>query len=90
MLTPTAELVSVNGAWPASGVVTAEGGVIVNGNGYPSPSAAASAVKNGAASGWDFWAVVDGKERTTLATLRSEYVEAHPSADTPSREAPVQ
>lgn len=71
-----ATVVSTNGAWPASGVVTATGGIEVNGTKYDAPSAAASAVKGGgAANGWDFWATEDTTGKTTLATLRARYVD---------------
>lgn len=74
-----AVLVSTNATWPAEGVVTPVGGVTVQGNEYPSPSAAATAVKDGgAANGWDFWAVKGDTGSTTLATLRSRFLDVRP------------
>lgn len=69
-------LVSNNGAWPASGIVGPDGTVIYDGASYPSPSAAACAVKNGPANGWEFWAIDDGAKRVTLGTLRARYLES--------------
>jgi hypothetical protein len=51
LLNPGTPVVSTNGAWPASGVITADGCVEVNGTAYDAPSAAAVAVKNGPANG---------------------------------------
>ncbi|MBA3432266.1 MAG: hypothetical protein H0U16_12405 [Actinobacteria bacterium] len=73
-------LVSVNGAWPASAEVSQAGGIEMNGTEYPTPSAAASAVKSGApVNGWDFWAVEEPSGKTTLATLRARYLDARDS-----------
>lgn len=69
-------VVSTNSVWPANGVVNADGSITVNGTTYPTPSAAAGAVKGGAANGWDFWAVEDASGKTTLATLRARYQDA--------------
>jgi hypothetical protein len=68
-------LVSNNGAWPATAVLGEGGSVICDGTTYPTPSAAASAVKGGAANGWEFWAVDDGTKRVTLGSLRAQYLE---------------
>jgi hypothetical protein len=68
-------VVSTNGAWPASGVITADGCIEVNGTAYVTPSAAAEAVKDGPANGWDFWAVNDPTGRITLATFRTRYLD---------------
>ena len=70
-----ATLVSTNGTWPASGRVLDDGQIETGGKTYPTPSAAASAVKGGAANGWDFWAVETTTGNTTLATLRARYLE---------------
>ena len=64
-------LISTNGSWPASAVITADGAINYNSHQYDTPSGAAMAVKNGPANGWDFWAVErpEGSER--LSTLRN-------------------
>jgi hypothetical protein len=72
-------VVSTNGAWPASGVITADGCIEVNGTAYDAPSTAAVAVKNGPANGWDFWAVNDPTGRITLATFRARYLDQQTS-----------
>ena len=67
-----------NGYWiaRADGTVNANGTLTVNGAPHPTPSAAASTVKDGgAANGWDFWAVEDTSGRTSLATLRARYAD---------------
>ncbi len=84
-------LISTNGSWPASAVITNDGGIDYNGHRYDTPSGAAMAVKNGPANGWDFWAVErpDGSER--LSTLRSLFAAreldpvGHPSVAAESR-----
>jgi hypothetical protein len=48
----------------------------LDGNLYLSSSAAASAVRGGAANGLEIWAVETGTGRTTLATLRAQLLEA--------------
>jgi hypothetical protein len=68
-------LVSANGAWPASATVVAGGSIEMDGTVYPTPSAAAAAVKDGPANGWAFWAVETAGGRTTLATLRAKLLE---------------
>jgi hypothetical protein len=80
LLAEGAPLVSSNGAWPASATVGPQGSVLYDGTSYPSPSAAACAVKNGPANGWAFWTVDDGTGRTTLATLRARYLKVQPPA----------
>lgn len=78
LLTAGEKLTSTNGIWPASAIIAADGGVEYDGITYPSPSKAASAVKNGmAANGWDFWAVDRSTGATTLATMRSRWFEQH-------------
>ncbi len=75
-LPPGATVISANAAWPASGIVNADGSLTVDGNTHPTPSAAASAVKNGsAANGWDFWAIDTTAGKVTLATLRARHVD---------------
>ncbi|MFC6285533.1 hypothetical protein ACFP3Q_06335 [Nocardioides sp. GCM10027113] len=71
-----APVVSTNSVWPANGIVNADGSITVNGTAHPTPSSAASAVKGGAANGWDFWAIEDAGGKTTLATLRARFVDA--------------
>lgn len=79
LLSEGTTLVSNNGAWPATAVVGPDGTVVYDGKTYPTPSAAACAVKDGPANGWEFWAVDDGSKRVTLGTLRARYLEARPS-----------
>ena len=74
LVTTGERLISTNGSWPASAVITNDGGIDYNGQRYDTPSRAAAAVKNGPANGRDFWAVErpDGSER--LSTLRNQFV----------------
>ena len=74
-VTEGAELVSNNGAWPATAKIGAGGTVLYNEVTYPAPSAAAAAVKGGAANGWEFWAVDDGVKRVTLGSIRAKFLE---------------
>jgi len=71
LVTTGERLISTNGSWPASAVITNDGAIDYNGHRYDTPSSAAFAVKNGPANGWGFWAVErpDGSER--LSTLRN-------------------
>lgn len=69
-------LVSTNGSWPASAQVNADGTISYQRTAYPTPSAAAAAVKGGAANGWDFWAVEEAGSSTRLATIRTRYQSA--------------
>lgn len=84
-LAPGAEVTSTNAVWPATGTVNADGTIGVQGIVYPTPSAAASAVKQGgAANGWDFWAVDNATAgKTSLATLRARYADARDAANAP-------
>jgi hypothetical protein len=66
------QLVSTNGAWPATARVAERGQIDYDGTLFATPSAAASAVKSGPANGWDFWAIESDTGRTTLATLRAK------------------
>lgn len=76
-LSPGTPLVSTNGAWPATATANADGTITVSGVQHPTPSAAASAVKGGAAAnGWEFWAVEDATGKTSLATLRARFEDA--------------
>ncbi|MFC7497069.1 MULTISPECIES: hypothetical protein [unclassified Nocardioides] len=73
-------LVSANSVWPANGSANADGTITFDGTAYPTPSAAAAAVKGtGAVNGWDFWAIEDAAGRTTLATLRARYLDSRPT-----------
>jgi len=75
-------LISANGSSPATAEVLALGEVGYDGQRFPSPSAAASAVKGGAANGWDFWAVERDGRSERLSSIRKQYLErAHTSAD---------
>lgn len=69
---------STNGVWPATGKITVDGGVDVAGKPYPTPSAAAMAVKGGNANGWDFWGVETASGAVTWATLRARYADGSP------------
>ncbi|MEV8233603.1 hypothetical protein [Micrococcus luteus] len=68
-------LISVNSSWPASASVNSDGTISCNATSYASPSAAAAAVRGGAANGWDFWAVEGPGKSVRLATLREQYFE---------------
>ena len=66
-------LVSLNGQWPAEAVVRAPGQIIFRAQEFSSPSAAASAAREGgAANGWAFWGVVRDGQSVPLAVLRAE------------------
>lgn len=66
-------LVSLNGQWPAEAKVTSPGTIKYLGSNYPTPSAAASAVRQGgAANGWTFWGVSREGQTIPLAILRAE------------------
>jgi len=74
LLTPGTELVSTNGVWPATAVVTANGHVEYDGTPYASPSSASKSVANGISSnGWDFWAIKTQGGLTKLSALRDEF-----------------
>jgi hypothetical protein len=76
-LAPGTTLVSTNSVWPGTATANTDGTLTVSDVTHPTPSAAASSVKNGAAvNGWDFWAVEDASGKTTLATLRARYVDS--------------
>lgn len=79
-LTSGTPVVSMNSVWPANAVINADGTFTLDGTTYPTPSAAAAAVKGGAANGWDFWATDDATGKTSLATLRARYVDARDNA----------
>jgi hypothetical protein len=75
LLPAGSRLTSTNGVYPASARVASDGSIDLDGTSYPTPSAAAAAVRGGAANGWDFWAVdVDGR-RTPLASYRARLLE---------------
>lgn len=66
-------LVSLNGQWPAVASVTNDGTILYNNHAYSTPSAAASAVREGgAANGWAFWGVVRDGQAVPLAMLRAQ------------------
>lgn len=77
LLTPGMTLTSTNSVWPATATVTATG-MEYEGIEYTSPSAAAHAVKDGPANGWDFWAIDTPTGKVSLATLRARYQELNP------------
>lgn len=68
-----ARLASVNTSWPASAEIGTDGTTAYNDETYPTPSAAASAVKGGAANGWDFWAVEGPEKSVRLSVVRERY-----------------
>jgi hypothetical protein len=73
LLSAGERLVSLNGQWPASAEVLEGGTIGYGGRSYSSPSAAASAVRDGgAANGWTFWGVTRDGQAVPLAILRAE------------------
>lgn len=68
-------LISVNAVWPATAQLQPNGTIEVEGRSYPSPSAAAVAVKGSAVNGWDFWAVEQEVGSKRLATYRREFLD---------------
>lgn len=82
LVLPGATVVSTNGAWPASGTVLDDGQIQTGGKTYSTPSAAAAAIKGGAANGWDFWAVETPTGNLTLATLRARYLQTQKASQT--------
>ena len=68
-------LVSTNGAWPARARVAADARIEMDDEFYDTPSGAASAAKNGAANGWDFWARETSAGPVPLSILRAELLE---------------
>lgn len=73
LLTAGEQLASLNGQWPGAAIVTADGLIEYADQLYASPSAAASAVREGgAANGWSFWGVVREGQMIPLAMLRAE------------------
>jgi hypothetical protein len=79
-----ASLTSTNGAWPATATVALNGSVQVGGVAYPTPSAAASAVKGGATNGWEFWAVQTSTGNLPLPTLRARYADQRAQQNAPA------
>ena len=70
-------LVSLNGQWPAQATFRAPDQILFRDGSFSSPSAAASAARDGgAANGWTFWGVVRDGQTTPLAVLRAE-LDAH-------------
>lgn len=70
------QLTSLNSAWPASAVVGEGGSITVDGVEYPTPSAAACAVRGGATNGWEFWGIDSPQGPKPLSVLRSELMES--------------
>lgn len=66
---------STNGVYPASARVAPDGSITIYGTSHDTPSAAAVAARDGAASGWDFWAVDTEGRRTPVASYRARLVE---------------
>ena len=75
-------LVSTNGAWPATAQIAPNGKITLNGEEFDKPSNAATAVKEGSANGWDFWARQTPAGLVRLSTLRTAYMErSNPDGD---------
>ncbi len=73
LLTDGERVVSLNGQWPAEGTIKVPGSINYQGIDHATPSAAASAVRDGgAANGWAFWGVVRDGQLVPLAVLRGE------------------
>lgn len=73
LISPGTRLISTNGAWPAEATLVT-GGVEYGGSVYPTPSAAAIAVKSGlSANGWDFWAADTPNGKVPLSVYRSRF-----------------
>jgi hypothetical protein len=82
-------LLSTNSAYPATATVRRNGLIETDGGFYETPFAAASAVRGGAANGWDFWAAdVDGR-KVPLADLRRELIALRRSGGAPDSEPPT-
>ena len=65
---------SANSKWPAEALVTPDHQIEWNGQRYESPSAAASAVKEGAAvNGWKFWETTTETGSEQLCVIRERY-----------------
>lgn len=73
LLQAGAKLVSTNGSWPASALLTPDAELEYGGTAFSTPSGAAAAVKNGPANGWDFWAVETPEGSTRLSALRARF-----------------
>ncbi len=76
LLDSNARLTSANGAWPAEAAVLPSGTIEMGGTEYATPSAAACAVKGGAANGWDFWALTTSSGLVRLSSLRKRFLDA--------------
>ncbi len=64
-------------AYPATARLNSDGTVTVDGNTFPSLSAAGSAVREGkATNGWSFWAVERDGTTVPLAAVRARHLEA--------------
>lgn len=75
LIAADAELISTNGAWPAQAAVVGGNAIKMGSVTYDTPSAAACAVKGGAANGWEFWGVVTSEGPVKLAVLRARILE---------------
>ncbi len=74
-IVPDERLVSTQRSAPASAVVQADGRLLLDGERYPSPSAAGSAVRDGkATNGWTFWAAEREGSAVPLATIRARFL----------------
>jgi hypothetical protein len=83
LMSPGEELISTNGAWPATARVLESGQVELGDQVFDTPSGSAAAVKGGAANGWDFWAIAGPTGLVTLATLRARLTAEAPQTPTP-------
>lgn len=70
ILTPTVDLPDV------AATVDADGRVLLDGEAYETPSAAAHAAKGEPADGWTFWLADTPEGQRTLAAVRDEYAVA--------------
>lgn len=82
------QLTSTNSTWPEVASLLPDGRIDVRGTAHPTPSSAASAVKNGPANGWEFWAVKTAAGDIPLATLRARYADTQTSIPADGTHAP--
>ena len=82
IVSPGAQLISINSGWPATATVNDDGSVTFGDSSYATLSAAASAVTGGPVNGWEFWALEEGTERVPVAVLRARYIETTSGAKT--------
>lgn len=77
LLTGGEALTSTMATYPASGKVNHDGTISVDGQTFPTPSAAGSHARDGrATNGWAFWAVERDGTTVPLATIRARHLKA--------------